>query len=57
MLEFQSLVENIHPGIFIHSVYVEEELDKDRQAGFVCLPCLSSTGKLIIKPWPVRECQ
>ncbi|KAJ3713399.1 palmitoyl-protein thioesterase [Lentinula raphanica] len=34
MLEFVSMIKNVHPGIFVHSVYIEEELDKDRQAGF-----------------------
>ncbi|GAW10666.1 palmitoyl-protein thioesterase [Lentinula edodes] len=34
MLEFASMIKNVHPGIFIHSIYIEEELDKDRQAGF-----------------------
>ncbi|KAJ4468266.1 palmitoyl-protein thioesterase [Lentinula aciculospora] len=34
MLEFTSMIKNVHPNIFIHSVYIEEELDKDRQAGF-----------------------
>lgn len=35
MLEFASLIEGIHDGIFVHSVYISDELDKDRQAGFV----------------------
>ena len=35
MVEFGKLIEEIHPGIFIHSVYIEEELDQDRKAGFV----------------------
>ncbi|KAH0589286.1 hypothetical protein H2248_005048 [Termitomyces sp. 'cryptogamus'] len=34
MLEFASRIEELHPGIFIHSVYVDEDLDKDRNAGF-----------------------
>ncbi|KAK1229218.1 ATPase with role in protein import into the ER [Marasmius sp. AFHP31] len=34
MLEFFKMIQGVHPGIFIHSVYIEEELDKDRQAGF-----------------------
>jgi len=34
MVEFASMIQDIHPGIFIHSVYIEKELDKDRQAGF-----------------------
>jgi len=31
-----SLVREIHPGLFIHSVYVEEDLEKDQRAGWVC---------------------
>ncbi|KAG6920103.1 hypothetical protein DXG01_010171 [Tephrocybe rancida] len=34
MLEFASIIKDIHPGIFVHSVYIEEDLDKDRKAGF-----------------------
>ncbi|KAF8518754.1 alpha/beta-hydrolase, partial [Gautieria morchelliformis] len=34
MLEFMSLVRNIHPGLFIHSIYVEEDLDNDQRAGW-----------------------
>ena len=35
MLKFQSAIEDIHPGIFIHSVYVDPDTKKDRQATFV----------------------
>jgi palmitoyl-protein thioesterase len=35
MLEFMSLVRKIHPGLFIHSIYVEEDLKKDQRAGWV----------------------
>lgn len=35
MLEFMSLVRNIHPDVFIHSIYVEEELSEDQKAGWV----------------------
>ncbi|KAF5386174.1 hypothetical protein D9615_002384 [Tricholomella constricta] len=34
MLEFASLIKDIYPGIFVHSIYIEEDLNKDRQAGF-----------------------
>lgn len=37
MVEFSELIGEIHPGIFIHSVYIEEEQDQDRRAGFVRL--------------------
>lgn len=44
MLEFASMIKNVHPGIFVHSVYIEEELDKDRQAGFVRVQSTNCLG-------------
>ena len=35
MLKFAELVKDVHPGIFVHSIYVEENLDSDQRAGFV----------------------
>jgi palmitoyl-protein thioesterase len=35
MLEFQELVKQVHPGIFVHSVYIDRDLENDRRAGFV----------------------
>ncbi|KAJ7928596.1 palmitoyl-protein thioesterase [Mycena leptocephala] len=34
MLQFAEEIKTVHPGIFVHSIYIEEDLDKDRQAGF-----------------------
>ncbi|KAI0062827.1 alpha/beta-hydrolase [Artomyces pyxidatus] len=34
MLEFQSLIKDIHPGIFIHSVFIDQDLKEDQRAGF-----------------------
>jgi len=34
LLEFQSAIEGMHPGIFIHSVYVHPDSKEDRQATF-----------------------
>jgi palmitoyl-protein thioesterase len=34
MLHFISMIQDIHPGIFVHSVHIDENLEKDRQAGF-----------------------
>ncbi|KII92487.1 hypothetical protein PLICRDRAFT_37259 [Plicaturopsis crispa FD-325 SS-3] len=34
MLEFADLVREVHPGIFVHNIYIDEKLDNDRQAGF-----------------------
>lgn len=47
MLEFASLIKEVHPGIFIHLVYLEEELDKDRRAGFVRLSIFMATKCLL----------
>lgn len=42
MVEFGELIAKMHPGIFIHSVYIEEDQDQDRKAGFVrCMPLRS----------------
>lgn len=35
MLQFMSLIKEMHPGIFIHSVYLNESLKEDERAGFV----------------------
>ncbi|KAI0633680.1 alpha/beta-hydrolase [Trametes polyzona] len=34
MLEFMSWIKEMHPGIFIHSVYLDEDLKEDERAGF-----------------------
>ncbi|EAU91335.2 palmitoyl-protein thioesterase [Coprinopsis cinerea okayama7 len=34
MLEFVQLIKGVHPGIFVHSVYISEKLEDDRKAGF-----------------------
>ena len=42
MLEFMNLIKEVHPGIFIHSVYLKEDLEEDRKAAFVSLSGLRS---------------
>ncbi|PAV18878.1 palmitoyl- thioesterase [Pyrrhoderma noxium] len=34
MLEFADLLKEVHPGLFVHSIYIEENLDADQRAGF-----------------------
>ncbi|KAI0321188.1 Alpha/Beta hydrolase protein [Amylostereum chailletii] len=34
MVEFMSLIQDIPPGLFIHSVYIDEDNNEDRRAGF-----------------------
>ena len=41
LVKFQSAIEKIHPGIFIHSVYVDPDPKEDKRATFV-RPQLSS---------------
>lgn len=38
IVEFGKLIEEIHPGIFVHSVYIVDNNDDDRKATFVRLP-------------------
>lgn len=35
MLEFADLCRSAHPGMFVHSIYIHEDLEKDQKAGFV----------------------
>ena len=35
MLQFMQLIKDVHPGMFIHSVRLDEDLEKDQKAGFV----------------------
>jgi hypothetical protein len=35
MVEFGELIAKVHPGIFIYSVYIEEDQEQDRRASFV----------------------
>lgn len=34
MLEFSQLVRDVHPGLFVHSIYIEDALDADQRAGW-----------------------
>ena len=35
MLKFIDLIRGVHPDIFVHSVYINEDNAKDQRAGFV----------------------
>jgi len=37
ILKFQSYIEEMHPGIFIHSVYIHPDSKEDKRATFVSL--------------------
>jgi palmitoyl-protein thioesterase len=45
MEQFQSLIAKIHPGIFIHSVYIDLDAKEDQRATFV-RPSLTSPSPL-----------
>ncbi|EMD32081.1 hypothetical protein CERSUDRAFT_119066 [Gelatoporia subvermispora B] len=34
MLQFMDIVRKMHPGIFVHSIYLDEDLKEDEKAGF-----------------------
>jgi len=59
MLDFIKFIKNIHPGIFVHSVYLEEDLQKDQRAAIVRgisgIPVCAKKKKL--KVFSVRERQ
>ncbi|KAI0790670.1 alpha/beta-hydrolase [Abortiporus biennis] len=35
MLEFINEIKEMHPGIFVHSIYLDEDLKEDQRAGFL----------------------
>ena len=35
MVQFENEVKKMHPGIFVHSVYVDQDAKADKRAGFV----------------------
>ncbi|KAJ7072548.1 Alpha/Beta hydrolase protein [Mycena amicta] len=34
MIQFAEEIKQVHPGIFVHAIYIEEGLNEDRRAGF-----------------------
>lgn len=38
MTEFIQLIKGIHPGIFVHSVYLNQDPQEDQKAGWVRMP-------------------
>ena len=43
IIKLQSAIEEMHPGIYIHSVYVDPDSKKDLQATFVCSDVMFSS--------------
>lgn len=54
--EFIHQVQRVHPDIFVHSIFLNEDLDKDRQAGFVSSSTICKDFLLMILLL-VWECQ
>ena len=48
MVQFQSLVAKIHPGIFIHSVYIDPDAKEDQRATFVRSPHAYAAGRVLL---------
>ena len=47
MVQFQNEVKKMHPGIFVHSVYIDQDAKADQRAGFVSI--VSTEGNLFTK--------
>lgn len=43
MDSFVNLIKDVHPGIFVHSVYISEDMEEDKKAGFVSLAFFRSS--------------
>ena len=48
MLKFISMIKDVHPAIFVHSIYIEEDLSADQRAGFV--------GNMLARPSDQLTC-
>ena len=51
------MIQDIHPGIFVHSVRIDEDLDKDKQAGFVRDFSLNDITHDLLTVQLVRKCE
>jgi len=57
MAEFQDAIKAIHPGIFVHSVYIDKDLDNDRKAGFVRIDSVFVLANYLIFEGTVWKCE
>lgn len=55
MVEFGELIAEMHPGIFIHSVYIEEDQEQDRRATFVRCMLLHPPSQFTHRSFVVRK--
>lgn len=49
MLEFIEMMKEVHPGLFVHSVFISEKEEDDKKAGFVSCgsPCHDVTDRTL----------
>lgn len=55
MVQFESEVKKMHPGIFVHSVYIDQDANTDQRAGFVSDVFTKETS--YTEGSPVWECR
>lgn len=53
MVQFENEVKKMHPGIFVHSIYIEQDDKADQRAGFVSGRI--RYGELVYKGTPSME--
>jgi palmitoyl-protein thioesterase len=44
MVQFESEVKKMHPGIFVHSVFIDQDAQADQRAGFVSFAVIGAGG-------------
>lgn len=57
MVQFESGVKEMHPGIFVHSVYIDRDAKADQRAGFVSGLFTQGTVLGLQSDPPVWECR
>lgn len=53
MVQFESEVKTMHPGIFVHSVYIDQDANADKRAAIVSAVFCKKSH---YKSFPVWEC-
>lgn len=56
ILEFIDTIKQMHPGIFVHSIYINESEDEDRRAGWVSLLCCTMLTTVRLTETGTSEC-
>ena len=55
MVQFESEVKKMHPGIFVHSIYIDQDANADKRAGFVSVAYTGLAS--FANGFPVWECR